>query len=378
MPSPQPIPTRHKSRKATPSQGYAIVDTTGGNYAWTPGYGTQMAYEQYAGSPGPVQTALRRSRTRAGRSASGTYNQHMPYVENMPRVPSGLVPHQHSSGMPMMSPRYNQVHTAMSQSMGNAQPSMVPVTNEQISMPPDMIAGPSQSHGVMYTNMMPPHATRVSSATHGYPRQPSSSQVVPYAAPMGDITNLPYPPGMSPQNFGSSLSADGRSNQRYMAGDLLYDPYDGSNPAFMGAGYSNGNSRKTYLNGHHNPNSRPRRTSFPGSRQYQNQYMNDRSSLPQTGGKRNFSQKTHLENDPAITQDRDYGCYENWIGPHNETVNELYVKDLPEDVEPSELEAMFHSRLGVKPTSINIKSLPQLHHRTHAFVASVTCIHCIN
>ncbi|KAJ4994445.1 hypothetical protein SVAN01_00274 [Stagonosporopsis vannaccii] len=369
MSSSQPITTRRKSRKSTPSQGCAVDSN------WTASYGAPMAHGQYASGSDPAQSALRVPRTRAGHSASETYKQPMGYVENMPRMPSGFGSRQHAGAMPMMqSPRYNQAHMAMTQPMGNFHPNMMPITNEQTPIPPGMITGPPQPHDVTYPSMMPPHTTRVPSTTHGYSRQPLDSQGAPYAAPMGDMTNIPYPLGIPPQsfgsqqNFGSSQPISGHFNQRCITENVLYDPYDGNNPAFMGSGYSNSNSRKIYPNNYHNSNGRPRKTSFPGNRPYQGQYMHDRPALLQSGGRRYPVQKPYLENDPAITQDREYGCYENWIGPRNETVNELHVKDLPEDIEPSELEAMFYGRLSARPTSINIKSLPHPSRRRHAFV----------
>lgn len=334
------------------------------------------------GGSDPGQPTLRVCKTRAVHSAPGTYNQPMPYVENMPRVPSGLDPRQHAGAPPMMqSPRYDQAHMVMSQPMGYVHPSMVPVTYEQTSVPPGMILGPPQSHGIVHPSVMPPHGMRTPSMTRSYPRQPSSSQGAPHAAPMGDMSNMTYPPGMPPQNFGSFNPNDVRYNQQHGRGNALYDPYDGNNPNFLATGYPNSNGKKSYHSGNQSFNSRQRKTSYPGSRPYQGQYTNDRSISSQMGGKRFPGQRQYLENDRAITQDRDYGCDEYWIGPQNETVNELYLKDLPENVETAEIEGLFYDRIGVKPTSINIKSIPHGPHasrRRHAFVGLVTCIRYVH
>lgn len=157
-----------------------------------------------------------------------------------------------------------------------------------------------------------------------------------------------------------------RLSQHYANGNVLHDPYEGSNPAFRNAGYSNG--KKYNQSGMHNANGRPRKPSFPSSRPYHGQYTNGRS---QTGGSYNSGPKSHMDNDPSITQDREYGCFIDWIGPQNEIVNELFVKDLPENVQEAELEDLFQVRLGVKPTSINIRCSPQVPQKRHAFVGLV-------
>lgn len=333
---------------------------------------------QRMGSPDVVHAALRMPRTRQGRSASETYQQPMQFVENMPRVPSGLGPRQHVGPMPMVqTPRYKQAHMVVNQSMGNVHPGMMPMVYEQLSMPAGIVAGPPHPQDAMHPGMIHPHAMiRNASMTHGYPRQISSSQGVPYAAPMGDLTNMPYAMGVPPQHFNSPHSGDGRLNQQYMNVNALYDPYEGNNPAFRGSWYSNGNGKKNKQSDVYNSSGRQRKASHPGNRPYQNQYTNGRSGSQQTSGKRIHGSKPYLENDLAITQDHEYGCSENWIGPRNETVNELYVKDLPEDIEAAELEAMFQDRLGVKPISIIIKG-SHFQGWKHAFVGYIASICCV-
>lgn len=154
-----------------------------------------------------------------------------------------------------------------------------------------------------------------------------------------------------------------RLSQQHANGTALYDPYEGNNPAFRNSGCSNG--KEYNQNGMQNINGRPREPSFPGSRPYHGQYANAR---PQTGGPYNSGPKSHMINDPSITQDRDYGCFMDWIGPLNEFVNELFVKDLPEDVQDKELEGLFQARLAVKLTSVKIRRSPQAPQLKHAFV----------
>ena len=367
----QPTSTWHTDRTSPPTHGHAADPIAGGSYAEPTGHMMPTVPGYQPGNA--VHSALRVPRNRPGRSTSGTYSRitpSSPYVENMPRVPSGLGPRQHASPMPMMqSPQFNQAHMAMNHLIGNVHSGMVPFAYEQAPMPCGMIAGPPPPPGAIHPGMVLPHTVHSPSTTHGYSRQPSGSQNTPYAAPMGDMTNRHYFPGMPPQNIDLRRPNDHPSSQQRANGSGLYDPYEGSNPAFRAAGYSSG--KKYNQNGLHNSNGRQRKTSFPGSRPYQGQYTNDRPGLLQMGSNNFSGPKPHLEDDLAITQDREYGCYIDWIGPHNDTVNELFVKDLPVNVQDAELEALFHDRLGIRPTSINVRSAlhaQQAQGRKHAFV----------
>ena len=260
----------------------------------------------------------------------------------------------------MHSPQFHPAHMAMNHPMGNLPPNAMPFGYNQDPMGPGAMAGQLQP-GFMHTGAMPHHAMQGPSMMQAYPRQPSNMQGPPLTMPMGDMTNMQYagPPGMPVQN----MDPRRRLSQQYGNGIALYDPYEGTNPAFRNAGYSNG--KKYNQGGMHNNNGRPRKPSFPGSRPHHGQYPNAR---PQTGGPYNSGPKSHMDNDPSITEDPEYGCCVNWIGPSNELVNELFVKDLPETTQPAELEELFQARLGVKLTSVNIRSSPQAPYIKHAFV----------
>lgn len=201
-----------------------------------------------------------------------------------------------------------------------------------------------------------------------YPRQPSNPQNFQFAMPMGDMTNIYYgPPGVPMQYVDSRRPNDRRISQQYANGNTLYDPYEGSNLNFRTTGHQ-GNKRYNQ-NGMQNTNGRQRKLSHPDSRPYHGQYTNVRTPA---GGRHTSGPKPLTEFDFAVTQDQEFGCYFDWIGPQNATVNELYVKDLPEDIRETELEVLFLERLGVRPTSVNLRSSPQLSQqlqaRKHAFV----------
>jgi hypothetical protein len=337
------------------------------------GYTEPMGHMMPAGGPNMAQAGVYVPRTRIGRSASGSQShirQSSPYVENIPHIPSGFGPQQHPGPMSAtQSPRFHPAPMVMNHPMSNVPSNMVPFGYGQGPVGLGMITGQPHSTGAMHPSTVPPHAMQGAPMMQAYPRQPSNAQGPPFAIPMGDMSNFHYgaPPRVPTQNMDSRRPSERRFSQQHPNGNALYDPSMGNNPAFKDMGYSNG---KTYnQSGMNNSNGRQRKPSFPGTRPYQSQYTNGR---PQTGGFYNNGLKSHLDNDIAITQDQEYGCYIDWIGPKNESVNELFVKDLPEDIREPELEDLFRERLGVRLTSVKIafrSSLPQYSQsRKHAFV----------
>lgn len=71
--------------------------------------------------------------------------------------------------------------------------------------------------------------------------------------------------------------------------------------------------------------------------------------------------------DPTITSDAVRGCHQNWIGPENHDVNELFVSDFPDDARSDELHEMFVHVIGIVPVKVSIRN----HYpgqRSHAFV----------
>lgn len=258
---------------------------------------------------------------------------------------------------------------AMNHTIVNVSQGMASFTYEQNLMASGVVPSQSLHHGILHLGMVPLHTIQTPSIAHGYARQLSGSQGPLHAAPMADTTNMHYPPNMPPQNIDPRHAGDRRYSQQHSSG-ALYDPYEGGNPAFKAAGYSN--SKKNNQNSFQGSNGRQRKTSFPGSRPYYTQYTNNGSGLPQPSGHRYPGSKGYREDDLAIVQDREHGCHIDWIGPQNITVDELFVKDLPGNIQDTELEALFHDGIGVKPTSVNI-GIPfhtqhNLQTRKHAFV----------
>lgn len=317
---------------------------------------------------------------RMGRSGSESYNQGIhpaPYGENMPYGASGSYPRPPSGSISMtQSPRFNSAHMSMPQPVASGPHGMSPFAYEQNMMLPGMGACQQLPPGAMHPNMMMTHTMQMpsSSMNHGYPRYPSGPQGSPYVMPMADMTNMHFNPNMPPQNIDPRRPGERRYSQQYGNGSALYDPYEGNNPSFRHPG-SQHNSRKINHNSFQNLNGRQRKPSTPGGRFHQDQFANDKPSHIQSNNSRFVWSKGPSEDDPAITQDYEYGCYTNWIGPQNTTVTEVFVGDLPEDIQKQELEALFHDRIGVKPESINLKIPFQQNGyptRRHAFVGYVS------
>ena len=65
--------------------------------------------------------------------------------------------------------------------------------------------------------------------------------------------------------------------------------------------------------------------------------------------------RSHMVNDMSKISNTKTGCHENWIGPDNHDVNELFVKDLPTDVRSEEIKAMFKQEVGIEPCHVTVK-----------------------
>lgn len=381
MTLPKPIPSFHADRPpppqrsdAPPAHGRLADPIESGSYAEPMAHMIPSVPEHQMGSANLGQPSLQVPKNKSGRSASGTYRRivpTLPYVENMPHVPSGHGPHPYVSPLlQMQSPRLHQAHMAMAHPLVNMHRDVVPFAYEQTPVAPVMVASQSPHPEMFHPGIMPPHATLNPSMAHGYLRQPSGSQGSPHAIPMGDMTNMYYSPGMPPQSMDPWRPGYRRYSQQHGAGNALFDPYEGSNPAFRAGGYPNG--KKYTQNGIQNSNGRQRKASATGSRPYHTQYANDRASHVQPIGSRFTGPKGHRGDDLAATQDPEYGCNTDWIGPQNMKVNELFLKDLPEDIRDAELEALFNDRIGFKPIMVKIGSAAHPQHtlqgRRHAFV----------
>lgn len=327
------------------------------------GYMTSTTPSYHARGIDALPHVLRNHRTRQGRAASSTSTQYVPpntYLENPPRPPPGFGRRPNIGSVSVMhSPRHSQGHIATGLPMVNINPGMVPFGYEQASNMPGMTTARTQAS----SGMVIPYATHNS---HGF--QGQSTVYQPYTSPMGDITNLNYAFGVTSQNANSGRQGNRRYSQQHMNSNVLFDPYEGSNPAFKPGGYSN--SKKYNANASHHAEGRQRKTSAPGGRPYHSPYTTERSEFSQTGtnySNRYTGSKVYREFDHAVTEDLQYGCNFNWIGPFNETVTELFVKDLPENVQDVELRNMFLER-GFEPVSILIKGVAQFPDKRHAFV----------
>jgi hypothetical protein len=362
-----PVFPQHPNRPVPPPHGHTTEFMTNVIHPEYRGHRRLLSAHQTR----VMNTApLRVPKTRSGRPPSGTYSSIPPqgsYIENTPRMTSGHGFPQHTGSSSLMqSPRYAQSRMAMNHPMAIVPPG-VPMTYEQAHMmSAGMMAGQVPSPTVMHPGMMPPQAMQNSPMAHGFPRNTSNPQNISYGVPpMGDVTNMPFAIGSNPHNFDVRRPSNRRLSQPHTNANALYDPYDGSNPAFRSTGYTSG--RKYSQAG-----SRPHKASYPGDRPNYGQYTADRSVSFQGGpnyGGHFAGTKPPFEADPAITADREHGCNHDWIGPSNNTVDEIYVNNLPEDIRKADLHNLFLEKIGVEPTTICILSKIGFADRKHAFVA---------
>ncbi|KAF2036337.1 hypothetical protein EK21DRAFT_84032 [Setomelanomma holmii] len=322
-------------------------------------------------SPSMHVPALRNPKGRIGYGIA-PYTQHMPsgaYTENSSRGPSGgyssrppsgnasaiSSPHMNPAVMSVVQP--GMVHPQALQQFPQAYPPMSP---SAFAAQP-YHAGFAPGRGMM-------NGQQVHMPSH--PSQPIYAQQVVNnrnfrGKSIGDVTNnLYYTNYMPPQNM-DSLQPTNRRNSFYNVNSVLFDPYNGTRPAF-----NDPNSGRKYARGNYTDQSgRPRRSSGQDNRLRTSSYGTDRPDGNSGNGNRYHDHrpgKANMVDDLSITGNSLAGCGQNWIGPSNREVNELFVNDLPEDVRPEEIRAMFLHEIGIEPCNVTVGHSPY-NGRPHAF-----------
>ncbi|KAJ4369063.1 hypothetical protein N0V83_006146 [Neocucurbitaria cava] len=290
------------------------------------------------------------------------------WAENANRVPSGPYSSHGSGAMSnIQSPQFVPGTMAMGQPMMIPPNAIPPYAQGPPFMSPLMTSNQHYEHAMFQRGWVPAG-------------QPIPMQMVPMGQaymqqaqhPMGNMTNNAYYTNNMPgQHMDPRAAMPGQASHFNNRG-MLYDPYNGTNPKFNdAAGYSGG--KKSGQGAFANQPGRPRKTSYTNNRPGYGQHGVDRPANAPANVSRhseNSFRKPRPEDDPDTIQDRVAGCHDNWIGPKNETVTELFVGDLPDDVQPNELKDLFVQHVGIKPSLIDIKySLEQQPSRLHAFIS---------
>ncbi|KAH7398917.1 hypothetical protein DE146DRAFT_782706 [Phaeosphaeria sp. MPI-PUGE-AT-0046c] len=257
----------------------------------------------------------------------------LPYGENFlrsvytSRGPSGSYP-------PVHSPHLNQVAITM----GPGQP---PMPKSQLH--PAHLHHPQHS-GFIHSNMLPPHHVHPD-----YTQQVLGNHGL-RSVTMGDVTNNTHPQYMDP----------GRAGRREKS---LYDPYNGARPAFNDYGGGRKASRGGFME------QSIRKASVQGPRPRIGSSGTDWGES--ASNSYNFADsrplRHHMKDDPVMINDAIRGCGQNWIGPENHDVTELFIGELPEHTQQHEIELMFLHLVNVTPVRAIVKIQPGVQ-RGHAFV----------
>lgn len=274
---------------------------------------------------------------------SGALQQPMPHPENViyavrpgfpSRSPSGTIAN-------MSPPVYNFfgpppiLHTSQGPS-GLSHPTDI-LRSQQHNMP-NIVPPPQQMYGQASSIIAGP-----------YPHYHAGH--VPRNIPFEDVAN-----GDQNSN-GHCMESWRAANRRGNAhsNGALYDPYNGTKPAFNEHTGAKRSSRHNYSDN----NGRQRKSSAPGNRPMPHAYGPDR---PQNGYHHHvgFVSHTHRRGslaaeDPAIVGDSIAGCGLDWIGPENSTVNELYMVGFVEGCSPNDILALLMRTTNITPTDVNLR-----------------------
>jgi hypothetical protein len=292
------------------------------------------------------------------------------WVENTYRgVFGGMHRHGPVSPPTMPPPYFNAFSVATGQLVGSPPHTIPPFNSGHPLASPPMPDVQSMDPSLMQHGGVPhPMPATALSTMNPYRRYLSDGQGPPGL--IADVTNMPYPVEMPIPNTEQRRSSVRNNKQYHGHGGALFDPYDGTRPSFNGpaAAYS---AKKHHQNGLQNQPGRPRKHSITFGYPGLVQYGSNKSSNTYDGNFAYGSSRRHsAEDDPEVTQDAEKGCSSHWIGPKNETVKEVFIGDLPEDIQVSEIETLFKRSIGITPASVVIPSPPlhRYHCRRHAFV----------
>jgi hypothetical protein len=341
------------------------------NHQMDPVTGGSAGY--YAMSPGTNYSQLQNPKMGHRNKSSGQYDRRKASgagSENMAHGASGTYYNsplgQHSVAH---SPYLNPVSTVMAQQYPGSPYAMPPFGFGQPMMSPSML--PTQPYHPGQMPLQPVYMTQ-QSVPHGYIQHAYENRRSRGNSFVDVANNQHYSHNMLPQNAGpryqgnrrTSLSDNtyGSSNSSYM----LYDDKAGTKAARGGNTDILARSRKSSV-----PEQRGRHGSYgtdaspyqPGPSNYGSGRIDNQTAM----GNR-FSNhgppKTRPVDDPSITGDTIAGCGPSWIGPENTRVFELFIGDVPDDVQATDLESMFSNMMNMMPTRVTVGyKLPR-----HAFI----------
>jgi hypothetical protein len=285
------------------------------------------------------------------------YNPAGLYGENHSQLAQGACAPRSSSGT-AHSPHFNLAAMAMGQAVLPSQYPMQPYPQGYQLPSPSLYPNQPYHQGsarpvpLLQHQAYMPSPPMVPSNMHQALNDRSSR-----GASFGDVTNY-YANNGAPLHIDSRRA--GRRNSSYGNGNgSLYDPYNGTRPAFNDPNVARRSSRGGFMD----QPGRSRKPPVPDNRSRNGSYSTDWNEMAGNGSR--YSRSRTVD-DPAIISDPLRGCHQKWIGPENHTVNELFVSDLPDDVKDNEVKEMFAREINIPPLRVIIKKQPGATH-SHAF-----------
>jgi hypothetical protein len=279
------------------------------------------------------------------------------YGDNYSQLAQGAYAPRPSSGT-VHPPHFNPAVVAMGQAvMPSHHPMQAYPQGYQLSSP-SLYPGQPYHPGLTRHGPLPQHQAYMPSP----PMVPSnihqpSNDCGSRGTSFGDMTNH-YANNGPPHNM-DTRRADRRNSSYGNGNGSLYDPYNGTKPAFNDSNAGRRSSRGGFLD----QPGRSHKPSVLDNRSRTGSYSTDWIDMPGNGSR--YSRGRTVD-DPAIISDSLRGCHQKWIGPENHIVNELFVSDLPADVQDYEVKEMFAREINIPPLRVTIKKHTSATH-SHAF-----------
>ncbi|KAJ4297564.1 hypothetical protein N0V90_005456 [Kalmusia sp. IMI 367209] len=266
---------------------------------------------------------------------------------------------------------------------------------------PPMPMGPGMMNPLNPGPQFPPNFSMTSPAMH-HPSQMQYAQIIPPGAmvpppvPFAPPPNDPAYQQFNPGDFGQRIGpfVDMANNMQYPPARgsdargmpqrnnqasrpvALYNPYGAERPdkaGFATTGIQSGGRRGSRNNYPSNMGKGRKHSAGTLDRSGHGPYVKDHPDnnvRPSGGHNIEGSQPrgASYQYDEHIINDSEYGCHTHWIGPKNDTVRQLYVKNIPGDVQGREIEAVIRQIAGVTPSNLELKRSSYNDEVSHAFV----------
>lgn len=355
-PDPRPLPAKpapsHGSSQPSHHRSQPMGHVMGG----------AQPQQSTMGSPSMGAPPLQYGKNRHGQGAFHSA-QSGSFGENLARGSSGAYTSRPPSGSTSGAnlPHFNAANIPVAQFPGMPHP-MHLLGQVPPPMPPNAYNAPPHLAGMIQP--MPPQPMHISGQNVTGYVQPGPTNRISRGPSFGDVTNNSHYASGVPAHCLEGYAQGGGPHRHIVFGNnnphgngagALFDPYNGTKPGFNDYNVARKASRSGYMD----QPGRGRRSSGADNRpRTGNSTFGRTDNAPPYGDRFPDYRTTRIRavEDSNITRNHDSGCNHAWIGPENNTVDELFVSDLPVGIRPDEVCSIFKDYLNIVPKHATVRA----------------------